>query len=88
MKLLSFTALIILTLCLSSCQGFNILGHKVEIVNNRAPDGTFLPANQVINSAGEVPDSWANVYHYPSGNLGVSGYSGLLNGRYPSLSAK
>ncbi len=63
----------IVILCLSSCAGgFNILGHKVEVVNNR-------------NAAGEHPDSWAMLYHYPSGNLGVSAYSGQLVGAFPKL---
>ncbi len=77
---------IIIALCLSSCHGINVLGHQVELVNNRAPDGTFLPTNQVVNSAGESPDSSATLYHYPSGGLGVSAwYGGLLTGRHPQV---
>ncbi len=76
----------IVILCLSSCAGgFNILGHQVEVVNNRNADGTFKPANDAVNAAGEHPDSWAMLYHYPSGNLGVSAYSGQLGGAFPKL---
>jgi hypothetical protein len=77
---------IIIALCLSSCNGINVLGHKVELVNNRAPDGTYLPDNQVVNSDGEHPDSSAKLYHYPSGNLGVSVYyGGVLTGARPAI---
>ena len=87
--LIAFTLLILSCLFMSSCAGgLNILGTQVELVNNRNPDGTFRPANQVPNAAGEIPDSFASLYHYPSGNLGVSGYAGALQGRFPSLSKK
>ena len=89
MKLIAFTLLILSCLFMSACNGIpNPFGGTIEIVNNRAPNGTFLPANQVPNAAGEIPDSFASLYHYPSGNLGVSAYAGALNGRFPALSKK
>lgn len=78
--------LIAVIICMTSCQGINIFGHKVEVVSNRNPDGTFKPISQVTNSAGESPDSSATLYHYPSGNMGVSAwYSGTMAGKKPQL---
>ena len=73
---------------LSSCSGtgINLFGKNVEIVNNRNPDGTFKAVGEIRNSAGESPDSYATVYHFPSGDLGVSVWaSGPMQGMKPQL---
>jgi hypothetical protein len=80
--------LMLALLCLVSCEGtgFNVFGKRVEIVSNRNADGTFKPINEVTNSAGESPDTTATLYHYPSGDLGVTGwYGGPLKGKAPKL---
>ena len=77
--------LILATLMLASCAGsIDIFGHKVEVVQNRNPDGTFrLP----LNAAGETADANATVYHFPSGSYGVSLWNGGgLSGTSPKLS--
>ena len=72
---------------MSSCAGgFNILGHQVELVQNRNADGTYKPVNQVTNASGESPDAGAMLYHYTSGGLGVSAWQGgTLQGMRPNL---
>lgn len=86
MKSYSILYLLSAIFLLSSCQGVNIFGHKVEAVSNRNADGTFKPLSQVTDAAGESPDSSATIYHYPSGTIGVSAwYSGKLAGQSPKL---
>lgn len=85
--------LCLLAILLSSCDSLPVLGTKVEIVQNRNPDGTFRAVSEVRNAAGESPDGSATLYHYPSGDLGVTAWysgsaGGALNGVAPKLLRK
>lgn len=74
---------LIITIFFSSCQ---IAGRKVEVVNPRKADGTYKPTKEVLNAAGESPDAYGTIYHYPSGDIGVSAwYGGLVTKKAPNL---
>jgi hypothetical protein len=80
--------LVVIVLPFASCNGgVDIFGTKVEVVQSRNPDGTIKAVNEVKNAAGESPDAHANIYHYPSGGIGVSIWYGdtPLAGSAPKL---
>jgi hypothetical protein len=77
------TLALIAILFLSSC---NILGKKVELVDDRNADGTYKATKDVLlPSTGESPIASGRIYYYSSGNVGVSGSLRNMNGQLRQL---
>lgn len=68
---------ILLALCAFALTSCAALQEAVTVLNDRAPDGTYLPLNQVKHPVtGQTAIAKGSFYVFPDGKVGVTGAAG------------